>query len=133
MCKYMSGGRRARRSRAAIKYFDEFRTHFWERPEDSFDRIRNMNISNRKRSRRSSSPTSSIGEVEQVLGQRLSSRRSRWSRSNQRNRTRSESPSHPSSVTPLPRNEDGNTENPARGGDNTTTSTASSIMTYIID
>ena len=50
--------------------------------------------------------------VEQVLGQRTSSRRSQ-SRSNQRSRTRSES---------LSRNEDGNTGNPARRGDNTTTS-----------
>ncbi|CAG8437881.1 13241_t:CDS:2 [Acaulospora morrowiae] len=30
----------ARRSRTGAKYFNEFRTHFWERPEDDFDRIR---------------------------------------------------------------------------------------------
>ncbi|CAB5161042.1 unnamed protein product [Rhizophagus irregularis] len=75
MCEYMSGGRRARSSRAGVKYFDEFRTHFWERPEDSFDRIRNINISNCRRNRRNSSSTPSIGEVEQTLGQRSSSRR----------------------------------------------------------
>lgn len=78
MCEYMSGGRRARSSRAGVKYFDEFRTHFWERPEDSFDRIRNINISNCRRNRRNSSSTPSIGEVEQTLGQRSSSRRRRW-------------------------------------------------------
>jgi hypothetical protein len=97
---------RARRSRAGVKYFDEFRTHFWERPEDSFDRIRNMNIYNRRQNRRSSSPVPSIEEVEQVLGQRSSSRRSRWCRSNQRSRTRLELPSRPSPAPPLPRNEE---------------------------
>ena len=112
MCEYMNGSRTARRSRAGARYFDEFRSHFWERPEDPFDRIRNMNISNRKRSRRGSSPAPSIEEVERALSQRSSSRRSR-SRSNQRGRTRSESPS---------RNEDGNTGNPAGGGGNMTTS-----------
>jgi hypothetical protein len=63
----MNGSQKAKRSQADVKYFDEFRTHFLERPEDSFDRIHNMNISNRRRSRRSSSPTPSIGEVEQAL------------------------------------------------------------------
>src|SRR3954452_8310228 len=113
MCEYMNGSRTARRSRAGARYFDEFRSHFWERPEDPFDRIRNMNISNHRRSRRGSSPAPSIEEVERALSQRSSSRRSRRSRSNQRSRTRSESPSC---------NEDGNTGNPAGGGGNTTTS-----------
>ena len=113
----MNGSRTARRSRAGARYFNEFRSHFWERPEDPFDRIRNMNISNRRQNRRSSSPVLSIEEIERVLGQRSSSRRSR---SNQRNRTRSESPSRPSPA-PL-HNEDGDTGNPTRGGDNTTTS-----------
>jgi hypothetical protein len=107
----MNGSRTARRSRTGVRYFDEFRTHFWEKPEDAFDRIRNMSISNRRRSRRGSSPAPSIEEVERALSQRSSSWRS--SRSNQRGRTRSESPS---------RNEDGNTGNPAGGGGNTTTS-----------
>ena len=71
-----------------------------------------MNISNRRRGRGIVSPAPSIEMVEQVLGQRTSNWRSR-SQSNQRSRTRSESPS---------RNEDGNPENPAREGDNTTTS-----------
>lgn len=112
MCEYMNGSRTARRSRTGVRYFDEFRTHFWEKPEDAFDRIRNMSISNRRRGRGIVSPAPSIEVVEQILSQRTSSRRSR-SQSNQRSRTRSESPS---------RNEDGNTRNPARGEDNTTTS-----------
>jgi hypothetical protein len=108
----MNGSRTARRSRTEVRYFDEFRTHFWEKPEDAFDRIRNMSISNRRRGRGIVSPAPSIEVVEQVLGQRISSQRSR-SRSNQRGHTRSESPS---------RNEDGNIENLARRGDNMTTS-----------
>jgi len=112
MCEYMNGSRTARRSQAGARYFDEFRSHFWKRPEDPFDRIRNMNISNRRHSRRGSSPAPSIEEVERALSQRLSSQRSQ-SQSNQRGCTRSESPS---------RNEDGNTGNPAGGGDNMTTS-----------
>ena len=112
MCEYMNESRTARRSRTGVIYFDEFRTHFWEKPEDAFDRIRNMSISNRRRGRGIVSPAPSIEVVEQVLGQRTSSRRSR-SRSNHRSRTRSKSPS---------RNEDGNTENPAGRGSNTTTS-----------
>ncbi|CAI2191678.1 1793_t:CDS:2, partial [Funneliformis geosporum] len=47
------------------KYFEEFRSHFWEKPEDSFDRIRNMNISNRRRGRGIVSPAPSIDVVEQ--------------------------------------------------------------------
>jgi len=114
MCEYMNGSRTARRSRTGVRYFDEFRTHFWEKPEDVFDRIRNMSISNRRRGRGIVSSAPSIEVVEQVLSQRTSSRRSQSrSQNNQRSRTRSESPS---------RNEYSNTGNPARGGDNTTTS-----------
>uniref|UniRef100_U9UB08 Myb/SANT-like DNA-binding domain-containing protein n=1 Tax=Rhizophagus irregularis (strain DAOM 181602 / DAOM 197198 / MUCL 43194) TaxID=747089 RepID=U9UB08_RHIID len=39
MCDFMSG-RKSSRSRLGVQYFDEFRTHFWERPEDEFDRVR---------------------------------------------------------------------------------------------
>ena len=111
ICEYMNGSRTARRSRTGARYFNDFRTHFWDRPEDSFDRIRNMNISYRSRSMRSSSPAPSIEEIERVLGQRSSSRRSRRSRSNQRSRTRSESPSR-----------DVDTGNPGNVGANTETS-----------
>lgn len=92
-----------------------------EKPEDAFDRIRNMSISNRRRGRGIVSPAPSIEVVEQVLGQRTSSRRSQ-SRSNQRSRIRSESPSRPSLAPPLPRNEDGDTGNPVEEGNNTETS-----------
>lgn len=116
----MNGSRTARRSRTGAKYFEEFRSHFWEKPEDSFDRIRNMNISNRRRGRGIVSPAPSIDVVEQVLDQRSSSRRS-LSRSNQRGRTRSESPAHnPSPAPPLPHNEDDDAENLGNnGGSNT--------------
>ncbi|KAF0473304.1 hypothetical protein F8M41_024897 [Gigaspora margarita] len=49
MCDYMAGNRRARRSRTGAQYFDKFCTHFWERSEDEFDRIRNINSSNHSR------------------------------------------------------------------------------------
>ena len=67
MCEYMNGSRTARRSRTGIRYFDEFHTHFWEKPEDAFDRICNMNISNHRRGRGIISSASSIKVVEQVL------------------------------------------------------------------
>ncbi|CAG8716194.1 13073_t:CDS:2 [Funneliformis mosseae] len=73
--EYMNGSQTARRSQAGARYFDEFHSHFWERPEDPFDRIRNMNIFNRRRSRRGSSLAPSIEEVEQALSQRSSSQR----------------------------------------------------------
>jgi len=117
MCEYMNGSRTARRSWAGARYFDEFRSHFWERSEDLFDRIRNMNISNHRRNRRDSLPAPSIEKVERALSQRSSSRRSR-SRSNQKGCTRSESPS---------RNEDDNTGNPAGRDSNTTTSSVQQL------
>ena len=51
MCDFMSGKSKAR-SRTGARYFDEFRTHFWERPEDEFDRVRSrdairMNLMNK--------------------------------------------------------------------------------------
>ena len=72
----MAGNRRARRSRTGAQYFDEFRTHFWERPEDKFDRIRNINFSNRRRNRDvgNTTPVPSIEEVEHALSTRSSIR-----------------------------------------------------------
>ncbi|CAG8677210.1 12496_t:CDS:2 [Acaulospora morrowiae] len=66
MCDYMAGNRRARRSRTGAQYFDKFRTHFWERPEDEFDRIHTLNTSNRRQNRDvgNITPTPSIEEVE---------------------------------------------------------------------
>ncbi|CAG8776189.1 9114_t:CDS:2 [Cetraspora pellucida] len=39
MCEYMLGSRGACRNRMGAQYFDEFRTYFWKRPENEFDRI----------------------------------------------------------------------------------------------
>ncbi|CAG8850812.1 34246_t:CDS:1, partial [Gigaspora margarita] len=78
MCEYMSGRRRARRNRMGAQYFDEFRTHFWERPEDEFDRIRTLNTSNRRQNRDvgNTTPAPSVEEVEHVLSVGSSVRRS---------------------------------------------------------
>ncbi|CAG8618319.1 3465_t:CDS:2, partial [Diversispora eburnea] len=77
LCEYMAGSRRARRNRIGAQYFDEFRTHFWERPEDEFDRIRNINTSNRRRNRDMGdiTPAPSIEEVERELSMRSTVRR----------------------------------------------------------
>ncbi|RIA79709.1 hypothetical protein C1645_840095 [Glomus cerebriforme] len=68
MCNFMSGKSKAR-SQTGARYFDEFRTHFWERPKDEFDRVRNINTFNRRRSRGSGNITSSPStrEVEREL------------------------------------------------------------------
>ncbi|CAJ0634016.1 323_t:CDS:2, partial [Entrophospora sp. SA101] len=95
----MAGNRRARRSRMDAQYFDEFRTHFWKRPEDEFDKIRNINSSNRRQRRiwGNNTPAPSTGEVEHELGQTLpDNRRSRrTSVDSRRSRRRSASPSPP--------------------------------------
>ncbi|CAB5198759.1 unnamed protein product [Rhizophagus irregularis] len=54
------------RSRLGVQYFDEFCIHFWERPEDEFDRVRSINTFNRRRSRESGNimPVPSTREVE---------------------------------------------------------------------
>ncbi|CAG8843175.1 26749_t:CDS:2, partial [Gigaspora margarita] len=72
----LMGNRRARRSRTGTQYFNEFRTHFWERPEDEFDRIRNINSSNRRRNRDVGNTTLAppIEEVEHALSMRSSVR-----------------------------------------------------------
>ncbi|CAG8468979.1 7837_t:CDS:2 [Acaulospora morrowiae] len=78
------------------QYFDEFHTHFWERPKDDFDRLRNIKSLNRRQRRigRNNTPAPSTGEIEQELGQTSSdNRRSR------RSRRRSASPSHNSPST----------------------------------
>ncbi|CAJ0755583.1 355_t:CDS:2 [Entrophospora sp. SA101] len=95
----LAGNRRARRSRMDAQYFDEFRTHFWKRPEDEFDKIRNINSSNRRQRRiwGNNTPAPSTGEVEHELGQTLpDNRRSRrTSVDSRRSRRRSASPSPP--------------------------------------
>src|SRR6266540_3354700 len=89
MCEYMAGSRKARRNRMGAQYFDEFRTHFWERSEDEFDRIRNINTSNR---RRNMIPAPSIVEVERVLSIRPSVRRTDRSSSVISRRSQRQSP-----------------------------------------
>ncbi|CAG8844007.1 39331_t:CDS:2, partial [Gigaspora margarita] len=65
------------RNRLGAQYFDEFCTHFWERPEDEFDRIRTLNASNHRLNRDvgNTTPAPSIEEVEHVLSIRSSVRR----------------------------------------------------------
>ncbi|CAB5376520.1 unnamed protein product [Rhizophagus irregularis] len=62
-------GRKSSRSRLGVQYFDEFRTHFWERPEDEFDRVRSINTFNQRQNRGSGNitPAPSIREVEREL------------------------------------------------------------------
>ncbi|CAG8535385.1 hypothetical protein C2G38_2216667 [Gigaspora rosea] len=97
MCDYMAGNRRARRRRTGAQYFDKFRTHFWKRPKDEFDRIRTINTTNHRRNRDlgNITPALSIEEVEHELGQTLpGNRRSRRnSVDSRRSRRRSASPS----------------------------------------
>ncbi|CAG8564773.1 12053_t:CDS:2 [Gigaspora rosea] len=80
MCDYMASNRRARRSRTGAQYFDKFCTHFWERSEDEFDRICNINSSNcwRNRDVENTTPAPSIEKVEHTNNRSLSitSRRS---------------------------------------------------------
>ncbi|CAG8616691.1 10578_t:CDS:2 [Acaulospora morrowiae] len=48
----MAGSSSGKRSRTGEQYFEEFRTHFWERPETHFDQIQNVNTSSRRREER---------------------------------------------------------------------------------
>ena len=86
MCDFMSGKSKAR-SWTGARYFDEFRTHFWERSEDEFDRVRRINTFNRRRSRGSGNitPTPSTREVEYEL--RSSERWLSQSSTNNRNQS----------------------------------------------
>ncbi|CAB4388652.1 unnamed protein product [Rhizophagus irregularis] len=63
MCEYMNGSRTARRSQTGARHFDEFRTHFWE---DAFDRVRNMNVSNRSNRRQGRGIVSPAPSIEVV-------------------------------------------------------------------
>ncbi len=80
-----------------------------------------MNISNHGQGRKIVSPAPSINEVEQILGQKSSSR-SRRSWSNQESHIHSESLSRNSSQDlSMPYNEDGDTRNLGNVGANITT------------
>ena len=96
MCDFMSGKSKAK-SRTGARYFDEFRTHFWERAEDEFDRVRSINTFNRRRSRGSGNimPVPSTREVERELrsSERRLSRSPSISRSQSPPISRRQSPS----------------------------------------
>ncbi|CAG8777820.1 21595_t:CDS:2, partial [Dentiscutata erythropus] len=49
MCLYIAGSKTRKRSRAGERYFEEFNSHFWERPETPFDILHNTNTSTRRR------------------------------------------------------------------------------------
>ncbi|CAJ0755464.1 8230_t:CDS:2 [Entrophospora sp. SA101] len=69
LCRYVVGNRTGRRTRVAERYFDEFRSRFWERPETQFDQIHNVNRSSRRREerQRSRTPPPSYEEVSSML------------------------------------------------------------------
>ncbi len=96
MCDFMSGKSKAR-SRTGARYFDEFRTHFWERAEDEFDRVRGINTFNKRRNRGSGNitPAPSTREVERELrsSERRLSRSPSISRSQSPPISRRQSPS----------------------------------------
>ncbi|CAG8496613.1 2793_t:CDS:2 [Acaulospora morrowiae] len=131
MCDYMSGNRRARRSRTGAQYFNEFRTHFWERPEDDFDRIRNINSSNRKQRRigGNNTPAPSTREVEQELGRTSpGNRRSRrTSVDSRRSLRRSASPPPPRDAINTNTNNSG-VENPEQNTDHAGSVETSSLQ-----
>ncbi|CAJ0749948.1 8760_t:CDS:2 [Entrophospora sp. SA101] len=68
----MAGNRTGWRTRTAEKYFDEFCSHFWERPETQFNQIHNVNRSSRRREerQRSRTPPPSYEEVSLMLNLR---------------------------------------------------------------
>ena len=94
MCDFMSGKSKAR-SRTGARYFDEFRTHFWKRAEDEFDRVRGINTFNKSRNSGNITPAPSTREVERELrsSERRLSRSSSISRSQSPPISRRQSPS----------------------------------------
>ncbi|CAB4413398.1 unnamed protein product [Rhizophagus irregularis] len=66
MCDFMSGKSKAR-SRTGARYFDEFRTHFWKRAEDEFDRVCGINTFNKRRNSGNITPAPSTREVKREL------------------------------------------------------------------
>ena len=140
MCEYMLGRRGARRNRMGAQYFDEFRTHFWKRPEDEFDRIRTINTSNRRRSRNMGNitPAPSIEEVSSMLN-----RSRRESPTGQRDRSASpirRTPSrrdettnrdNASNVNNTSKNLNNNTNNVGRNLGNATYSSSSELANMI--
>ncbi|KAF0445086.1 hypothetical protein F8M41_003244 [Gigaspora margarita] len=69
MCQYMAGNRTGRRTRTGARYFEEFCSRFWERPETQFDQIHNINASSRQREirRRNRTPPLSYEEISSMM------------------------------------------------------------------
>ncbi|CAG8525860.1 17399_t:CDS:2 [Gigaspora rosea] len=99
MCLYIAGSKTGKRSRAGERYFEEFNSHFWERPETPFDILHNANTSTRRRRRNRTPPPTY--EVPSILS---TSRRE--STTNQRNRSAS-----PIRRVPSRRDENSNRDN----------------------
>ncbi|CAG8661345.1 13_t:CDS:2, partial [Diversispora eburnea] len=99
MEQYIAGSRTGKRSRTGERYFEEFRSRFWERPETPFDILHNENSSARRRHRnRTPLPTY---EVPSIL-----STSHREFTTNQRNRSAS-----PTRRIPSERDENSNRDN----------------------
>ncbi|RHZ50847.1 hypothetical protein Glove_490g16 [Diversispora epigaea] len=103
--QYIAGSRTGKRSRTGERYFEEFRSRFWERPETPFDILHNENTSARRRHRNRTPPPTY--EVPSILS---TSRRE--STANQRNRSAS-----PTRRIPSERDENSNRNNPASQND----------------
>ncbi|CAG8673028.1 3409_t:CDS:2 [Ambispora leptoticha] len=56
MEQYIAGSRTGKRSRTGERYFEEFRSRFWARPETPFDLMHNANASTRRRHRNRTPP-----------------------------------------------------------------------------
>ncbi|CAG8636171.1 3278_t:CDS:2, partial [Diversispora eburnea] len=112
MEQYIAGSRTGKRSRTGERYFEEFRSRFWERPETPFDILHNENTSVRRRYRNRTPPPTYRGVTP------MSSRRE--STTNQRNRSAS-----PTRRIPSERGENSNRNNV--GGDNATYSSSELI------
>ncbi|KAF0487322.1 hypothetical protein F8M41_022582 [Gigaspora margarita] len=74
MCQYMAGNRAGHRTRTGARYFEEFHSHFWERPETQFDQIHNINASSRQREirRHNRTPPPSYKEISSMMSRRES-------------------------------------------------------------
>ncbi|CAG8829609.1 27498_t:CDS:2 [Gigaspora margarita] len=58
MYQYMARNHAECRTRTGAQYFEEFHSHFWERPETQFDQIHNINASSRQQEIRCHNRTS---------------------------------------------------------------------------
>ncbi|KAF0479761.1 hypothetical protein F8M41_023796 [Gigaspora margarita] len=74
MCQYMGRNRAGHRTRTGAQYFEEFRSHFWERPETQFNQIHNINASSRQREirRHNRTPPPSYEEISSIMSRRKS-------------------------------------------------------------